>query len=49
MKKLKWFDREDIDAAEFVDNSEEILTKLRALEKMIQGDISFDEFMEEVK
>jgi hypothetical protein len=43
-----WFDSENIDAAEFVDNCEEILVKLRAIEKLRFNKISLDNFWNEI-
>ncbi len=44
-----WFEKEDIDAAEFVDNCQEILTKLRAIEQLRRGVFTLDTFWKEIQ
>jgi hypothetical protein len=45
----EWFESENIDAAEFVDNAEEIITKLRAIQKFRDSKINLEEFLLEVR
>lgn len=44
----KWFNKENLDAAEFVDNCNEILTKLQAIEKFRDNELTLEGFWKEV-
>ena len=49
---MNWFDEErenDIDASEFVDNCNEILIKLRAIESLGNLEITLDQFWQELQ
>ena len=48
---MNWFDEErenNIDASEFVDNCNEILIKLRAIERLSNSEITLDQFWIEI-
>jgi hypothetical protein len=49
--EIKWFQQEPecIDASEFVDNCQEILTKLNAIELLQQNQITIEEFLKRTK